>query len=169
MIRFVLISFMLGQRIMSDAVDILNPTGQRFYLYTQNIIDTGGSVSNINRVYLNHTPQLETGQLVGLASTLKNSGVGGSFANISPLFYDNYNNLDGFIGIAYSLFLTIVNKKGEILFENIPYTTLFPYDGKIHKYNAVNIDTRKSYFSFAAGSLPAGNWNASLIFIMNYQ
>jgi len=154
---------------MNAAGNELNPTGQRFYLYTQQII-SGNLTQSATRIYLkNHTPQLETGQLVGLASTLKNSGVGGSFANISPLFYDNYNNLDGFIGIAYSLFLTIVNKKGEILFENIPYTTLFPYDGKIHKYNAVNIDTRKSYFSFAAGSLPAGNWNASLIFIMNYQ
>jgi hypothetical protein len=104
-----------------------------------------------------------------LASTLTNTGVIASLPNISSLFYDGNSNIDGFIGIGYSLFLTIVNKNNEILFENIPYNTLFPLNGKIHKYNAVNIDTRKSYFSFAAGTLPAGNWDASLIFIMNYQ
>ena len=154
---------------MSAAVNILNPTGERFYLYTQNIINAGAPVSSTNRVYLNHTPQIEQGQLVGLASTLKNTGVTASLPNISSLWYDGVNNLDGFIGISYSLFLTIVNKNNEVLFENIPYNTLFPLNGKIHKYNAVNIDTRKSYFSFAAGTIPGGNWNASLIFIMNYQ
>jgi hypothetical protein len=154
---------------MNAAVDILNPTGERFYLYTQNIINDGAPANSTNRIYLNHTPQLEKGQLVGLASTLKNTGVIASNPNISPLWYDNANNLDGFFGISYSLFLTIVNKNNEILFENIPYNTLFPLNGKIHKYNAVNIDTRKSYFSFAAGTLPGGFWNASLIFIMNYQ
>lgn len=154
---------------MNAAVDILNPTGERFYLYTQNIINDGAPANSTNRIYLNHTPQIEKGQLVGLASTLKGTGVFASLPNISPLWYDGANNLDGFFGISYSLFLTIVNKNNEILFENIPYNTLFPFAGKIHKYNAVNIDTRKSYFSFAAGTLPGGNWNASLIFIMNYQ
>ena len=153
---------------MSAAVDILNPTAERFYLYTQNIISGGAPTNAINRIYLNHTPQLETGQMVGLASTASFNGPQGNPPNISNTFYDNNSNVGNF-SFLYQLYLTIVNKNNEIIFENIPYSTLFPYNGKIHKYNAVNIDTRKSYFSFAAGTVLSGNINASLIFLMNYQ
>jgi hypothetical protein len=153
---------------MSAAVDILNPTAERFYLYTQNIISGGSPTNATNRIYLNHTPQLENGQMVGLASTSSFGGPALNPANISNTFYDNNINVGNF-SFLYQLYLTIVNKNNEIIFENIPYSTLFPFNGKIHKYNAVNIDTRKSYFSFAAGTVLTGNINASLIFLMNYQ
>ena len=153
---------------MNAAVDILNPTAERFYLYTQNIISGGAPTNATQRIYLNHTPQLETGQMVGLASTSSFTGPGSNPANISPNFYDTNANVGNF-SFLYQLYLTIVNKNNEAIFENIPYSTLFPFNGKIHKYNAVNIDTRKSYFSFAAGTVLSGNINASLIFLMNYQ
>lgn len=153
---------------MSAAVDILNPAGERFYLYTQNIISGGDPTNATQRIYFNHTPQIETGQMVGLASTASFNGPGGTSANISPLFYDQNSNVGNF-SFLFQLYVTIVNKSNEAIFQNIPYSTLFPINGKIHRYNAVNIDTRKSYFSFAAGTVLSGNIDASLIFIMNYQ
>jgi len=153
---------------MSAADNALNPTGQRFYLYTQQII-FGNVSQSLTRIYLNHTPQLEIGQIVGVAATSKIFGpVIGQPGNITQQFYDGTTNVGAFTFLD-QLFLTLVNKNDEVIFQNIPYSTLFPFNGKIHKYNAVNIDTRKSYFSFAAGVFVAGNVSASLIFIMNYQ
>lgn len=150
-----------------NVADNLNPTGQRFYLYSQTIIIGGQNVSDKNRIYMNHTPAIEKGQLVGLtiaADTLY--PLQGPPRNIGPQFYNNDSNL---IFGSLDVFLTIVNKKGEVLFQNIPWTSLFPFNGKIHKYNAVNIDTRKSYFSLATSPLLPGNLNINVIFIMNYQ
>jgi len=152
---------------MNAAVNELNPTGQRFYLYSQQIINTTLSQS-ATRIYLNHTPQIETGQIVGIAATSASNGPAAAPANIS------INNLDGTTNVAAGnyldqLFLTLINKNDEVIFQNIPYSTLFPFDGKIHKYNAVKIDTRKSYFSFSAGVIISGNITVNLIFLMNYQ
>ena len=152
---------------MSDANN-LNPTGQRFYLYTQTLINSGEPTAATQRIYLNHTPQIENGQLVGLFSTASFSGPAGTSPNISPLNYNGYSNVGNF-SFLYQLYVTIVNKNDVVLFDRIPYSLLFPYAGKIHKYNAVNIDTRKSYFSFAAGTVLSGNIDVSLTFIMNYQ
>ena len=150
-----------------SAADNLNPTGQRFYLYTQTIIIGGQNVADKNRIYLNHTPAIENGQLVGLsiaADTLY--PLQGPPRNIGPQFYTGDSNL---IFGSLDVFLTIVNKKDEVLFQNIPWASLFPFNGKIHRYNAVNIDTRKSYFSLATSPILPGNLNINVIFIMNYQ
>jgi hypothetical protein len=153
---------------MSAAGSELNPTGQRFYLYTQQII-SGNVTQSATRIYLNHTPQIETGQIVGIAATSKISGPGvGQPGNISQLFYNGTTNVGAFTYLD-QLFLTLVNKNDETIFQNIPYSTLYPFNGKIHKYNAVNIDTRKSYFSFASGVIITGDISANLIFVMNYQ
>lgn len=153
---------------MNAAGTNLNPTGERFYLYTQQII-AGNQTQDAQRIYLNHTPQIETGQIVGIAATSKISGPGvGQPGNISNLFYNGTTNVGAFTYLD-QLFLTLVNRKNEMIFQNIPYSTLYPFNGKIHKYNAVNIDSRKSYFSFASGVIITGDVSASLIFIMNYQ
>ena len=153
---------------MSAAVDILNPKGERFHLYTQTLINAGVPTSNTQRIYLNHTPQLETGQIVGIFSTASFAGPGSQPANISPQNYNGYSNVGNF-SFLYQLYVTIVNKKDVVLFDRIPYSSLFPFNGKIHKYNAINVDTRKCYFSFAAGTVLSGNIDVNLTFIMNYQ
>jgi len=153
---------------MNAAETNLNPKGERFYLYTQQIV-AGNQTQDAQRIYLNHTPQIETGQIVGIAATSKISGPGvGQPGNISNLFYNGTTNVGAFTYLD-QLFLTLVNRKNEMIFQNIPYSTLYPFNGKIHKYNAVNIDSRKSYFSFASGVIITGDVSASLIFIMNYQ
>jgi hypothetical protein len=153
---------------MNAAETNLNPTGERFYLYTQQIV-AGNQTQDAQRIYLNHTPQIETGQIVGIAATSKISGPGvGQPGNISNLFYNGTTNVGAFTYLD-QLFLTLVNRKNEMIFQNIPYSTLYPFNGKIHKYNAVNIDSRKSFFSFASGVIITGDVSASLIFIMNYQ
>ena len=152
---------------MSAAVNALNPTGQRFYLYSQQIINTTLTQS-ATRIYMNHTPQIETGQIVGIAVTSSQFGPAVAPANISINNFDGTTNV-GASNYADQLFVTLVNKNNEVIFQNIPCSTLFPFNGKIHKYNAVNIDTRKSYFSFSAGTPISGNIVINLIFIMNYQ
>jgi hypothetical protein len=152
---------------MSDAVDILNPSAERFYLYTQVLFNSGTSNQDVQRIYFNHTPQIETGQMVGLSmACMSLFPLAGPPQNISPLFNGVYANL---IYGALDVYVTIVNTNNEILFQNIPWSSLYPYDGKIHKYNAVNIDTRKSYFSLAAGTFLPGDITINLIFLMNYQ
>jgi hypothetical protein len=68
-----------------------------------------------------------------------------------------------------TLFVTIVNTKGEILFNMIPYASLYPINGKIFPYNAVNIDTKKCYFTYSPGVRIGGPLSAQLGFLMNYQ
>lgn len=151
-----------------NAENNLNPTGQRFYLYSQTIIANSTFVGQINRTYLEHTPQIENGQIVGLYACSAISGPNFNNANISGTNYNGSLNI-GSNNFLTQLYLTLVNKKGKIIFSQIPIALLFPYNGKIHLYNAVNIDMRKSYLTFAAGSIPANTMNVNLVFIMNFQ
>jgi hypothetical protein len=101
------------------------------------------------------------------------SGFIGQPANIS---IENLRNLE-VINAQYlgngnwvrKTYLTLVNKKGETIFSQIPISTLLPFAGKIHKYNAVNIDTRKSFFSFTPVNFVNFDVLMSVGFILNYE
>jgi hypothetical protein len=155
-----------------SAADKLNPTGQRFYLYQQQITFGLQLIGDQNRLYLNHTPILENSQIVGLMS-VSASGFFGQPANIST---ENLRNLE-VINAQYlgngnwvrKTYLTLVNKKGETIFSQIPISTLLPVGGKIHKYNAVNIDTRKSFFSFTPVNIVNFDVLISVGFVLNYE
>jgi hypothetical protein len=155
-----------------SAADNLNPTGQRFYLYQQQITLNQQLIGDQNRLYLNHTPILENSQIVGLIS-VSASGFIGQPANIS---IENLRNLE-VINAQYlgngnwvrKTYLTLVNKKGDTIFSQIPISTLLPVGGKIHKYNAVNIDTRKSFFSFTPVTFVNFDVLISVGFILNYE
>lgn len=157
---------------MSAAVDVLNPTGERFYLYQQQITNNGQLIGDQNRLYLNHTPILENSQIVGLLS-FSASGFFGEPANIS---LQNLRNLE-VVNAQYlgngnwvrKTYLTLVNKKGETLFSQIPISSLLPVGGKIHKYNAVNIDTRKSFFSFTPVNIVNFDVQISVGFVLNFE
>jgi hypothetical protein len=155
-----------------NAADNLNPTGQRFYLYQQQITLGQQLIGDQNRLYLNHTPILENSQIVGLMS-VSASVFFGQPANIS---IENLRNLE-VINAQYfgngnwvrKTYLTLVNKKGETIFSQIPISTLLPVGGKIHKYNAVNIDTRKSFFSFTPVNIVNFDVLISVGFVLNYE
>lgn len=159
---------------MSAAVDILNPTGQRFYLYEQQITLNQQLLGDQNRLYLNHTPIIENSQIVGLLSFSgspypTNPGSG----NISQQSIYGPNVLNAqYLGNGNWIrktYLTLVNKNNEVLFNQIPISTLLPFNGKIHKYNAVNVDTRKSYFSFTPVGIVNFETQISIGFVLNYE
>jgi len=155
-----------------SAADNLNPTGQRFYHYQQQITLNQQLIGDQNRLYLNHTPILENSQIVGLLS-FSASPFFGEPANISV---QNLRNLE-VINAQYfgngswvrKTYLTLVNKKGDTLFSQIPISSLLPIGGKIHKYNAVNIDTRKSFFSFTPVNIVNFDVYINVGFVLNYE
>lgn len=150
-------------------VEALNPTSQRLYLASIPLQAAAGPGLG-NRIYFPHLPQIEAGQLVGLIALSAFSGPAGNPGNISQgaIVPINAANLSVFNYLT-SLLVTLVNKRGEVLFDRIPYATLFPINGKVKRYNAVNIDSRNSFFTFPAGTIISGNINANLGFYMNYQ
>jgi hypothetical protein len=147
----------------------LNPSGERFHIEAITV-STGAAVSIPERIYWPHLPILETGQIVGLLALSAFAGPSGNPSNISP---NTVNPAPSFnvssFNYLQNLFVTLVNKNGETLFDRIPYSTLFPFNGKIKKYNAVNLDTRKCFFSFASGTIISGQITAQIGFILNYQ
>ncbi|NCX93281.1 MAG: hypothetical protein EBX40_01210 [Gammaproteobacteria bacterium] len=157
---------------MNANVNNLNPTGQRFYLYQQQITNNGQLLGDQNRLYLNHTPILENSQIVGLIS------FSASFFFTQPknISQQNLRNLDvlnaEYVGNGSwvrKTYLTLVNKNNQTIFSQIPISTLLPVGGKIHKYNAVNIDTRKSFFSFTPVNVVNFDVQISVGFILNYE
>jgi len=159
---------------MSAAVDILNPTGQRFYLYQQQITLNQQLLGDQNRLYLNHTPILENSQIVGLlsfsGSAFPSNPASGNISqqNLRGLDVINAQYLGNGNWIRKT-YLTLVNKKNEVLFSQIPLSTLLPINGKIHKYNAVNIDTRKSFFSFTPVNFVNFDTLIGVGFVLNYE
>jgi len=154
---------------LKDVNSKFNPPAERFHIESMVLAADSLGIGDASRIYFNHIPQIEVGQLVGLISQ-------GEFnalfipPNISPQTVIPIPSLtlDVFLGFN-NLFVTIVNKKGETLFSQIPYCTLFPLNGKIKPYNAVNIDSRKSFFSFTPGVALVGPLTAQLGFLMRYQ
>ena len=149
-------------------VEALNPTSQRLFVATVPLQAAAGPGLG-TRIYFPHLPQIETGQLVGLISLVSGPGLSGpgniSLGAINPIGFLNLNAFNYFT----RLLVTIVNKRGEVLFDRIPYASLFPINGKVKRYNAVNIDSRNSFLSFPPGTTISGNINANIGFYMNYQ
>lgn len=155
---------------MKRAKDVnskFNPPAERFHIESMVLAPDGLTPGDASRIYFNHIPQIETGQLVGLISlgafNLFGNNISGS--TTIPIASNTLQAVFGF----YGLFVTIVNTKGETLFSQIPYSILYPIAGRIKPYNAVNIDSRKSFFSFAPGAIPSGPLTAQLGFLMQYQ
>lgn len=155
-------------RNYKPVVNSLNPPAQR--LHIESITVSAGVNSTAERIYWPHLPILETGQLVGLIALSAFAGPQGNPGNISAgtVIPNPSANVSSFNYLS-NLFVTIVNRDGVTLFDRIPYSTLFPFNGKIKRYNAVNIDTRKCFFSFVSGTIISGNITANLGFYMNYQ
>jgi hypothetical protein len=159
----------MRQRAPALTVKALNPTAQR--LYTAAIpLQAAAGLGLGNRVYFPHLPQIETGQLVGLVALSAFAGPAGNAGNISqsapiPIGYANVSVFN----YLTSLMVSLVNKGGEVIFDRIPYASLFPINGKVKRYNAVNLDSRNCFFTFPAGTIISGNINANLGFYMNYQ
>lgn len=149
-------------------VNELNPRAER--LHIESIpVSRGVAVSIPERIYWPHLPILETGQLVGLIALSAFAGPAGNPGNIANFSaITESSNISSF-NYLQNLFVTLVNKNNEVLFSAIPYSTLFPFNGKIKRYNAVNLDTRKCFLSFASGTVINGDINALLGFLMNYQ
>ena len=146
-----------------------NPTAQRYHIESMVLSSNVGVIGDASRIYFNHIPQIETGQLVGLFSQGR-IPIPFNQSNISPnttipFNATTLNTLTGF----NNLFVTIVNSKGDTLFSQIPYSALFPFNGRIKPYNAVNIDSRKCFFSFSPGAAVGGNLTAQIGFLMQYQ
>lgn len=156
-------------------IDQANPQSERGHLLTFLVVNGVDTPTPGSRVYLPHTPQIETGQLVGLSSFMAVRGPAAQNPNISqfapvPIGAENVQDGPG-AEIGKLLMLTVVSRSGEVLFEKIPLNLLFPFRGKIHRYNAVNIDSRACYLTWA-GALPviAGTaYNVNLMWYMNYQ
>jgi hypothetical protein len=146
-----------------------NPPAQRYHIESMILQPDAAPIGDASRVYFNHIPQIETGQLVGLFSQGRDPLIFGQ-SNISntttiPTQSQTIDILRGF----NNLFVTIVNYKGEVLFNQVPYSTLFPFNGRIKPYNAVNIDSRKCYFSITPGATPTGPLSVQIGFLMQYQ
>jgi hypothetical protein len=154
-----------------------NPEGARLHMASIPVSVPNPNVFTaiaVGRVYFPHLPVIETGQLVGLCSFVAtglsqpfgkpgNIGIG----NIIPFTGSTNVNPNGVLsGGMENIFITIVNKKKEVLFNQVPYSLLFPIDGKIQPFNAVNIDSRSSYFSFPPGVDLIPNLVANLGFYM---
>lgn len=153
----------------NSSADSYNPQGQRRQLVS--VVANGSPVDSGNgqRVYFDHIPQIEAGQMVGLfgcASTPNNLLQRNISQNVSfPASLRSQSaatNIEG-------LFVTIVNKNGDTLFSQFPFSLLFPFNGRVLPLNAVDIDSRKCFFSFAGGLPVANRSSIQLVFIMNYQ
>ncbi len=144
-----------------------NPPAKRFHIESMVLAGAGSFPGDASRIYFNHIPQIETGQLVGLIALGRFTGIGNNISanTVIPIDSLTMQQVTGF----NSLFVTIVNTKGETLFSQIPYSILYPISGRIKPYNAVNIDSRKSFFSFAPGAILSGPLTAQLGFLMQYQ
>jgi hypothetical protein len=154
---------------LKHEVNELNPSGERFHIEAITV-SQGASVSIPERIYWPHLPILETGQIVGLVALSAFAGPNGNPGNISPnTVIPNPSQSVSNFNYLQNLFVTLVNKNGEVLFSNIPYSTLFPFNGKIKRYNMVNLDTRKCFFSFVSGTIISGQITAHIGFLMNYQ
>jgi len=160
-----------------------NPTGKRLHFQPIVLSKNGSPPGPSGKIYFPHIPQIETGQLVGLFSGAGFESLGGApvSGNVSPGTYVPVgpSNVGGIlvvpsnvnsVGFGFNtLFVTIVNKKGETIFEKIPYSALYPIQGKIRQYSAVDIDSRMCYFSIAPTTILSGEIVAWLGFYMNYQ
>jgi hypothetical protein len=142
--------------------------GQRLHVQSMVLSPDSFGPGLGNRVFFDHIPVIEVGQLIGLFTlgnwnTLSTANI--SNQNILPV---QSNTMNIFVGFNET-FITIVNKKGQNIFSQIPYSSLYPLNGKVKPYNAVNIDSRKSYIEIAPGSLPVGPLTFQIAFIMKYQ
>lgn len=156
-------------RKQQTAVNKYNPPAQRYHIESMILTPEAAPIGDASRVYFNHIPQIETGQLVGLIAQGRDPLIFGQ-SNISvnttiPTQSSTIDILRGF----NNLFVTIVNYKGETLFSQVPYSSLFPFNGRIKPYNAVNIDSRKCYFSLTPGATPNGPLSVQIGFLMQYQ
>ena len=175
---FVLTSFISGQmsgkNLVPDIDTEANPAFQRGHLLSFLVVNGVDTPAPGSRVYFPHTPQIETGQMVGISAFIAVRGVGTS-PNISqfapvPIGSQNVENGVGF-EISSLLTISLVSKSGEVLFQQTPVNLLFPIQGKVHRYNAVNLDSRASYVQWP-GALPVISgtaYNINLMFYMNYQ
>jgi len=159
-------------------VNPLNPTAQRLHVVTIPISapSTALTVFPSNRVYFPHLPVIEVGQLVGLISFVA-TGLNSPFGepqnispdNIGPGSVKNLSTLGVLAGGMENVLITIVNKSGDVIFNQIPYASLFPIKGKIKPYNAVNIDSRNCYLSFPPFTDLIPNTVVNIGFLMQYQ
>jgi hypothetical protein len=151
------------------AANKYNPPAQRFHIESMILSPDAAPIGDASRIYFNHIPQIETGQLVGLFTQGRDTFVFNqsniSFNTTIPTQSQTIDILRGF----NNLFVTIVNYKGDTLFSQIPYSSLFPFNGRIKPYNAVNIDSRKSYFSLTPGAVANGPLSVQIGFLMQYQ
>lgn len=165
----------MSSRNLHSDISQANPQSQRGHLLSFLVVNGVDTPAPGSRVYLPHTPQIETGQLVGLSSFMAVRGPAAQSPNISqfatvPIGSENVQDGPG-AEVGKLLMLTVVNRSGEVIFEKIPLNLLFPFRGKVHRYNAVNIDSRACYLTWA-GALPviAGTaYNVNIMFYMNFQ
>lgn len=154
-----------------------NPEGARLHMASIPVSVPNPNVLTaiaVGRVYFPHLPVIETGQLVGLCSFVATGlnppfGKPGNISagNIIPFTGSNNITTNAVLaGGMENIFITIVNKKKEVLFNQVPYSLLFPIDGKIQPFNAVNIDSRNCFFSFPPGVDLLPNLVANLGFYM---
>jgi len=160
-----------------------NPTGQRLHFQPIILSRNGNPPGPGAKIYFPHIPQIETGQLVGLIcgagfQSLNGAPVAGNVSATTyiPVGPTNIGGIEvvpvcvNSVGFGFdNLFVTLVNKKGETLFSQIPYSALYPILGKIRQYNAVEIDSRQCYFNIAPTTVLTGEVIAWLGFYMNYQ
>ena len=166
---------MSGKNTAVDTNDLANPAFQRGHLLSFLVVNGVDTPAPGSRVYFPHTPQIETGQMVGISAFIAVRSPQGGGPNISqlapvPIGSENVQAGPGY-QIAKLLVLNLVNRSGEILFQQTPFSLLFPFFGKIHRYNAVNLDSRACYVQWP-GALPviAGTaYNINIMFYMNYQ
>jgi hypothetical protein len=145
----------------------LNFIGQRVHVQSMVLAPDSFGPGLGNRVYFDHIPVIETGQLVGIYTLGDFPGISNNISGNTclPIQSSTLDTLRGF----NECYITIVNKKDEVLFNNIPYSSIYPIDGKVKPYNAVNIDSKKSFISVAPGAIPTGPLTYQICFIMRYQ
>lgn len=143
-----------------------NPTGKRLHQEAIIVSRTGGTPPAGNRIYLPPIPVVDSMQLVGLTCFLSVDGVKDVPPDISQNTVIPITAITLNPETASYMYLTIVNKSGEAIFQNLPLSLLFPYKGKIHNFYAVDIDTNRSYFSLAAGTGITGDVVVNLGFYL---
>jgi hypothetical protein len=146
-----------------------NPIGQRRQLVSITLNGTLIPFGTGARIYFDHIPNIETGQVTGLfacAATPNNLLQDNISVNVTfPAFLRAQSaatNIEG-------LYVTLVNKKGDTLISQIPFSLLYPFNGRILPINAVDLDSRKCFFTFSGGVPVADRSAAQLVFVMNYQ
>lgn len=108
------------------------------------------------RIYMQDRPEITASEIIGLEYFAVPFGISRTTQIPEPGFSSDYSTVE--TGIVQFLFITLVNTKGLIIFNQIPAASLFVNTNgaadfyRMKKYSAKNIDLSKSYYSFAPGA-----------------